>query len=93
MSQVQRNQEISLILKKLAMTTHPRENVAGLSGQEWIAWIQSQKGDGSLSAQLIEFLTLGPYSAEEIVIQNQDAFQTEIHDLITAIGGAKEPQL
>lgn len=89
-SNVQRNQEISLILKKLAVTTNPREDVAGLSGQEWILWVRSQEGNGALSAQLLEFLKLGPYSDKEDFIQDQDAFRAEMQDLLIAVGGPKE---
>jgi hypothetical protein len=88
-SNVQRNQEISLILKKLAVTTYPREDVAGLSGQEWIKWVRSQLEGGTLSAQLLDFLKLGPYSSKENVIQDQDVFRTEIHALLIAVGSSK----
>lgn len=88
-SNVQRNQEISLILKKLAVTTYPREDVAGLSGQEWIKWVRSQLEGGTLSAQLMDFLKLGPYSSKENVIQDQDVFRTEIHALLIAVGSSK----
>ena len=88
-SNVQRNQEISLILKKLAVTAYPREDVAGLSGQEWIEWVRSQLEGGILSAQLLEFLKLGPYSSKENVIQDQDVFRTEIHALLIAVGSSK----
>jgi hypothetical protein len=87
-SNVQRNQEISLILKKLAVTTYPREDVAGLSGEEWIEWVRSQLEGGTLSAQLLDFLKLGPYSSKEKVIQNQDAFRTEIHALLISVGSS-----
>jgi hypothetical protein len=88
-SNVQRNQDISLILKKLAVTTYPREDVAGLSGQEWIEWVRSQLEGETLSAQLLVFLELGPYSSKENVIQDQDAFRTEIHALLIAVGRSK----
>ena len=88
-SNVQRNQEISLILKKLAVTTYPREDVAGLSGQEWIKWVRSQLEGGTLSAQLLDFLKLGPYRSKENVIQDQDVFRTEIHALLIAVGSSK----
>jgi Domain of unknown function (DUF4381) len=92
-SNVKRNQEISLILKKLAVTSYPREDVAGLSGQEWITWVQSLVEGKTLSAQLLEFLKLGPYSAKVNVIQDQDAFRTEIHDLLIAVGRSKESSI
>jgi hypothetical protein len=88
-SNVQRNQEISLILKKLAVTTYPREDVAGLSGQDWITWVRSQVEGGTLSAQLLEFLKLGPYSAKENVIQDPDGFRTEIKALLITVGSSK----
>lgn len=90
LNHVQRYQEISLILKKLAVTTNPREDVAGLSGNEWIAWIQSRVTDGVLSTRLLEFLKLGPYSDKEDFIQDQDAFRAEMQDLLIAVGGPKE---
>lgn len=86
---VQRHQEISLILKKLAVTTNPREDVAGLSGQEWILWVRSQVGNGALSDQLLEFLKLGPYSSKEDFIQGKDAFRAEMQALLIAVGGPK----
>ena len=88
-SNVRRNQEISLILKKLAVTTYPREDVAGLSGQDWIKWVRSQVEGGTLSAQLLEFLKHGPYSAKENVIQDPDGFRAEINSLLIAIGSSK----
>lgn len=89
-SQVPRNQEISLIIKRLAVTTYPREDVAGLSGQAWIAWIRLQLEDGVLSAQLLEFLKLGPYSTKEDVIKDPDSFRSEIQKLLISIGSPKE---
>ena len=90
LSNFQRNQEISLILKQLAVTSYPREDVAGLSGREWIEWIRSQSEDGILSSQLLEFLKVGPYSSKENVIQDQTAFRTEINALLIAVGSPKE---
>ena len=89
-SQVQRNQEISLILKKLAVTTYPREDVAGLSGEEWIAWIRNHREGGPLSTQLLAFLMLGPYSARENVMNDQDSFRDEIKILLVALGEARK---
>ena len=88
-SHVQRNQEISLILKKLAVTTNPRENVAGLSGQEWILWVRSQVEGKNLSSQLLEFLSFVPYSKKEDIILNQATFREEIEALVISIGKIK----
>lgn len=82
-------QEISLILKKLAVTTNLREDVAGLSGKEWILWVRSQVGNTTLSDQLLDFLKFGPYSSKGQIIQNKDAFRTEMQNLLIAVGGQK----
>lgn len=89
-SHVQRNQEISLILKKLAVTTYPREDVAGLSGQEWITWLCSRLEGDTLSDRILEFLKRGPYSAKDDVIQDKDAFRSEIAALLITVGSPKK---
>ena len=90
-SNVQRNQEISLVLKKLAVTTYPREDVAGLAGEEWITWISAQlEGNGAtLSDQLLEFMKLGPYRAKQNIIKNPEDFQREFKSLLISIGSRK----
>jgi hypothetical protein len=88
-SHTQRNQEISLILKKLAVTTYPRGDVAGLAGQKWISWLQSKAPKSPLSGQLVEFIIHHPYCANNQGIQDVHALHDELTKLLAAIAKKK----
>jgi hypothetical protein len=92
-SHVQRNQEISLILKKLAVTTYPREDVAGLAGEEWIDWVKSRADGTSYSPQILSFLRYGPYCINADIIENKERFQSELHQLLTSVASIKKPRI
>ena len=33
--------ELSVLIRRVALARHPREEVAGLTGERWIAWLES----------------------------------------------------
>lgn len=33
--------ELSVLIRRVALARHPREEVAGLTGEQWIAWLES----------------------------------------------------
>jgi hypothetical protein len=60
---------LSQLLKRLAMTTAPRQTVAGLSGAAWLAYLDHGLADAPFSQGVGRCLAAGPYqvhSAEAI---------------------------
>jgi hypothetical protein len=54
-------QELSILVRRVAMSLHPRQEVAGMCGGEWAAWLKrSDSGDG-LGQSALELLVEGPY--------------------------------
>ena len=35
--------ELSMVVRRFALAHHPREEVAGLAGERWIAWLESTR--------------------------------------------------
>lgn len=60
----QKSQEISRILKQMALTVSDRQEVAKLSGEAWVEWMASRRGQKPLSFRAREFLEKGPYRSQ-----------------------------
>ena len=54
--------ELSTLVRRVALARHPREEVAGLAGERWIAWLES--GLPGLEASARAALLDAPYARE-----------------------------
>ena len=54
--------ELSTLVRRVALARHPREEVAGLTGERWIAWLES--GLPGLGASARTALLDAPYARE-----------------------------
>ena len=54
--------ELSTLVRRVALARHPREEVAGLAGERWIAWLES--GLPELGASARTTLLDAPYARE-----------------------------
>jgi hypothetical protein len=67
--------EVSMLLRRVALGAHGRENVAGLTGESWLAFLDRTGGEGQFGAGPGQVLATGPYAR----IQELDA--DGLHDL------------
>ena len=88
LSSESKNQIISLLIKQLAVTHHGREAVAGLSGSEWVEWIESKRKGKALSEYASAFFLKGPYS-EGTFLESGDTV-SEIREILHDIGHSEE---
>lgn len=56
--------ELSVLLRRAAMSRHPRERVAGLTGRDWLAFLDD---DGQFSSGVGRCLATAPYARAEKV--------------------------
>ena len=54
-------QDLSILVRRVAMTNHPRQDVAGLCGQKWEGWLRDPAVGRGLNEQSIQLLVDGPY--------------------------------
>ena len=54
--------ELSALVRRVALARHPREAVAGLTGERWIAWLES--GRPGIGAAARTALLDAPYARE-----------------------------
>ena len=54
--------ELSMLVRRFALARHPREEVAGLIGERWIAWLESTLP--GLGASVRTALLDAPYARE-----------------------------
>ena len=54
--------ELSMLVRRFALARHPREEVAGLVGERWIAWLESTLPGLGASARTA--LLDAPYARE-----------------------------
>lgn len=54
-------QDLSILLRRVALSFSPRGAVAGLCGDDWIRWLKSTDSGRALDARSIVLLTSGPY--------------------------------
>jgi hypothetical protein len=52
---------LSILLRRTALTLHPREQVAGLTGQAWLAWLDQALGEPRFSQGPGRALAEAPY--------------------------------
>lgn len=54
-------QELSILLRRVAMTLAPRNQVAGLSGDNWISWLAATDVQNEFDSESLRLLANGPY--------------------------------
>lgn len=55
-------QELPALLKRVALSAYPRTEVAGLSGDAWIAWLNAHGGGATLPPEVAQRLTQAAYN-------------------------------
>lgn len=55
--------ELSTLLRRVALVRHPREHVAGLQGNDWLAFLDGTGGNGNFSGEAGRVLAQAPYAA------------------------------
>ncbi len=53
--------ELSVLLRRLALTLYPRRRVAGLTGRAWLEFLGDTGGGGAFAADAGRWLLDGPY--------------------------------
>lgn len=53
--------ELSIFVRRVAISTHPRREVAGMCGDGWAAWLRRSAADGGLDESVLALLVDGPY--------------------------------
>ncbi len=53
--------ELSILLRRLALMRFPRQQVAALTGSEWLRFLDNSGGDGQFSDGPGQVLATGPY--------------------------------
>jgi hypothetical protein len=54
-------QELSVLLRRIAMTFGGRDRVAGLCGEDWVRWLEATDVRGALDAHSLKLLAAAPY--------------------------------
>lgn len=66
-------QQLSILLRRIALSAYPREQVAGLSGREWLQWLDGLLADGRFTDGPGQALNDAPYRAEPLESVQLDA--------------------
>jgi len=53
--------ELSILLRRVALTRYPRQQVAALTGSEWLKFLDKTGGNGQFSSGPGQILATGPY--------------------------------
>lgn len=63
---LQKAQQLSMLLRRVALSAYPREQVAGLSGREWLLWLDGALTGGRFSDGPGKVLVDTPYRPEPL---------------------------
>lgn len=72
--------ELSRLLRRLALVRYPRERVAGLSGRDWLAFLDTTGGSGGFSGGVGTLLVSEAYRPEGAVESAGEV--AELHRLV-----------
>jgi len=65
--------ELPVLLKRVALTAFPRAEVASLTGDSWIAWLNQRGGGTEVSPELAQMLTEKVYNpSSEAICADRD---------------------
>ena len=53
---------LSILMRRVAMTLYPREDVAGHAGEDWVNWLNNATGKAYFEGELGRLLMFGAYS-------------------------------
>lgn len=59
--------ESSILLRRVVLTLFPRQQVAGLSDEDWLRFLDNTGGDGQFQQGAGQQLTVAPYTANPTV--------------------------
>lgn len=76
--------ECNILIKRLALTLYPRSQVAALSGQQWLGFLQ--ESSVKFDAGLLKILVHGPYQAS-VELNGEELIQN-CHQWIKQVRGA-----
>lgn len=80
--------EINLLLKRAAFLYYPREKIAGLMGEAWLAWLDEQSQSKSYSEGTGRLLLSGPYQVNVLCPDDlHDLLKQTLHSLLKKPGG------
>ncbi|MGD8339887.1 MAG: DUF4381 domain-containing protein [Gammaproteobacteria bacterium] len=78
-------QRISMILRRFAMSVSPGKAVAGLTGEEWLGFLDGRWGRDEFSAGIGRVLIYGPYAPpDRVSADDVNALNTLCLDWIRA---------
>jgi len=78
-------QRISMILRRFAMSVSPSAAVAGLTGEEWLGFLDGRWGRDEFSAGIGRVLIYGPYApADRVSAEDISALNTLCLDWVRA---------
>ena len=75
----------SALLKRVALSSYPRGEVASLSGQAWATFLVETTA-GTISKEFAEALSVGPYqpspsaAPDQIIVAVRDSLKVLVHD-------------
>lgn len=84
-------QSLSILLKRVALTLHPRMEVAGLTGESWLRWLDEVTGDTRFSKGPGRWLAEAPYRPVPDAAELAELL-TLCRDWLSALGKVKQPR-
>lgn len=57
-------QDLSVLVRRVVMSSFPRQGVAGLCGESWATWLREADLGESLNEQSVQLLVEGPYKKD-----------------------------
>lgn len=82
-------QALSGLMKRVALSLDSREAVAGISGQDWLAWLALRTGDIRFEQPLGRRLIEAPYRPQ-VDAATLDELLMLCRDSLTALGAARK---
>jgi len=61
-------QSISAIMKRFALSIAGRDEVAGLTGDAWMAWLCARAGDQAIDLEVVSLLKNAPYQRRAMAL-------------------------
>jgi hypothetical protein len=84
-------QALSILLRRVALTLHPRKEVAGLMGENWLRWLDEVTGDTRFSEGPGRWLAEAPYRPVPDVVELAELLAL-CRDWLNALAKVKKPR-